>query len=723
MPPTTSPQNKTKHPGLLDLPVVAPEATGPPGSRLQAKQKAKSKPEWDTITRQVAALKVDLLTQQQARASAHQPPGPPQDKQPCAWSTMYRTKVSSGLEVTKVVIERLGSDNQQVVRSQRPSMKGKTTVGARSQVVTGSNAMEQIVAHTGFNPEAATTVDNDTTGVDNDLDEENPGKIVSKTQQMAPDVNAIGKEVKGVTTRMVVDNKKGRHMECTRPSMVSQLNRKGNSLHEPMSHSPRSLFPVIGLVPNWCSTKVHLGVPTQSQPNLKTSNSKARSQHHTDGSTSNPDGAPQDGYKSLYGGLNDGDDANNTCTQVLYTSAFHLTPNSEPTLPLLHLKKPGSFSSGCANVESEHGYLTIDKHRVGSGDGDHDYHGYRGDNVGSDQDECSDDNDNSDNNDNGSGNNGDAPALTCTTSHAVEQSGLDARAFKKGPSNSFKPVVTVFNHSLTCKVPSMEQPSQQVQKPGPSQNWASSALSCMQGHSHHAVEADKENFEKSLPWKLANPLHVAYVQKVWAKTFPNIKSNNAVKAFFDWYEEVDTTEAQAAYVAWAVLEVTEIVDAHGHMKPVAPSLFPYMWERVDEGPDSPIPKGTFQHDCILDTFTFYLESTSIIKSSARENPACFPQCALTLATIAVERAFLVWSMGQYVPLPKAQQRFSQALWGYGTNEVMKSVDCLSAKQWKRILLGAEKYVGAYRPQPTLDVLVAKLRKLSGRATCFEPDCG
>ncbi|KAI6141369.1 hypothetical protein EDD17DRAFT_1516148 [Pisolithus thermaeus] len=630
MPPTTSPQNKTKHPGLPDLPVVAPEATGPPGSRLQAKQKAKSKPEWDTITRQVAALKVDLLTQQQARASAHQPPGPPQDKQPCAWSTMYRTKVSSGLEVKndsdKVVIERLGSDNQQV-----------TTVGARSQVVTGSNAMEQIVAHTGFNPEAATTVDNDTTGVDNDLDEENPGKIVSKTQQMAPDVNAIGKEVKGVTTRMVVDNKKGRHMECTRPSMVSQLNRKGNSLHEPMSHSPRSLFPVIGLVPNWCSTKVHLGVPTQSQPNSKSSNSKARSQHHTDGSTSNPDGAPQDGYKSSYGGLNHGDDANNTCTQVLYTSAFHLTPKSEPTLPLLHLKKPGSFSSGCANVESEHGYLTIDKHRVGSGDGDHDYHGYRGDNVGSDQDECSDDNDNNDSNDNGSGNNGDAPALTCTTSHAVEQSGLDARAFKKGPSNSFKPVVTVFNHSLTCKVPSMEQPTIML----------------------------------------------------WKQTRRILR---AVKAFFDWYEEVDTTEARAAYVAWAVLEVTEIVDAHGCMKPVAPSLFPYMWERVDEGPDSPIPKGTFQHDCILDTFAFYLESTSIIKSSARENPACFPQCALTLATIAVERAFLVWSMGQYVPLPKAQQRFSQALWGYGTNEVMKSVDCLSAKQWKRILLGAENYL-------------------------------
>ncbi|KAI6025354.1 hypothetical protein BKA83DRAFT_4492103 [Pisolithus microcarpus] len=589
-----------------------------------------------------------------------------------------------------------------------------------------------------------------------------------------------------------------------------------SSPHEPASHSPRSPFPVVGLVPNWRLTKAHLAVPTQSQPNSKTSNSKAGSQHRTDGSTSNPDGAPQDGYKSSYGGLDDGDDANDARTQVPYTSgtptsrnpysphasAFHLTPNGEPTSPLLRLKKPGSFSSGRANVESERGCLTVDKHRVGSGDGDRDYDGYRGDSAGSDRDERSssdnndnNDNNNDDNNDNDNGNNGNAPAPTCTTSRAVEQSGLNARAFKKGPSNSFKPVVRVFNHSLTRKVPSTEQPGQQVRKPGPSQNRASGAPKRTQGHSRRAVEADEENFESELsepcrkprqkahkfrnedlpglpytmvpfhdiilprwifyyssldsPWKLANPLHVAYVQKIWAKTFPNIKCTvalrndpifalvkqrtydwrselatralKAVEAFFDRYEEVDTTEARAAYVAWAVPEVTEIVDAHGRVKPVAPSLFPYMWERVDEGPDGPIPKGAFQHDCILDTFAFYLESTSVIKPSARENPARFPRCALTLATIAVERAFRAWSTGQYVPLPKVQQRFSQALWGYATNEVMESVDCLSAKQWKRILLGAEKYVGAYRPQPTLDVLVAKLRKPSGRAMCFEPD--
>ncbi|KAI6046602.1 hypothetical protein EDC04DRAFT_2598031 [Pisolithus marmoratus] len=144
----------------------------------------------------------------------------------------------------------------------------------------------------------------------------------------------------------------------------------------------------------------------------------------------------------------------------------------------------------------------------------------------------------------------------------------------------------------------------------------------------------------------------------------------AVEAFFNQYEEVNTTDAQAAYVAWAVPEATEIVDAHGHMKPIAPSLFPYMWERVDEGPDGPIPKSAFQHDCILNTFTLYLESTSVIKPT----------------TIIVERAFQAWLTGQYVPPPKAQQRFSQALWGYATNEVMESVDCLLVKQWRGFYL-------------------------------------
>jgi len=52
---------------------------------------------------------------------------------------------------------------------------------------------------------------------------------------------------------------------------------------------------------------------------------------------------------------------------------------------------------------------------------------------------------------------------------------------------------------------------------------------------------------------------------------------------------------------------------------------------------------------------------------------------------------------------------------------MESVDHLSGKQWKKILLAAEKFRGAYHPQPTLDAMVAKLRHPSGRAKCIEQD--
>ncbi|KAI5985263.1 hypothetical protein EDD15DRAFT_2374306 [Pisolithus albus] len=103
MPPTTRPQNKTKHPRLPDLPVIAQEATLPPGSGSGAKLqlKAKSRTECDTITKQVKAVEADLLTQwQQARSTARQPPGHSQGKQPWAKSTMYGTRLSSGQEAT-----------------------------------------------------------------------------------------------------------------------------------------------------------------------------------------------------------------------------------------------------------------------------------------------------------------------------------------------------------------------------------------------------------------------------------------------------------------------------------------------------------------------------------------------------------------------------------------------------------------------------------------------
>ncbi|KAI5985251.1 hypothetical protein EDD15DRAFT_2200712 [Pisolithus albus] len=581
-----------------------------------------------------------------------------------------------------------------------------------------------------------------------------------------PDVSMMGREVDEDAMSVVVDEEE--NAECARPGTMSHQNGKGNSPHEPASRSPRSPFPVVGLIPNWHSTAHPLS--TQSQPKPKTSNSKPGSQHRIARSTSNPDGALQAGYKSLYGGLGDGDDANDVRTQVSHISSmllsprpspFHLTPNSEPTSLFLRLKKPRTSRPDSAPVnvpsldavvervehENEPEYQTADEdeQRIDKGDCD----GRRIDNARSDREQCSDDNDN----DNGDNDNDD-PSLPPVISHHVKQSSakqLNARAFKQGPSQPLKPVVQVFTRSLTHKVPRVGQPSQQVQKSGLLQNLASGAPGCAQGLGRHAVEADEENFESELsepcrkpqqkackfrnedlpglpytmapfcdiviphwifyfssldsPWKLANPIHVTYIQKLWNETFPNVKCTVALrnepifalvhspKFLLNKFVLILSEVKQWTYDwrTWAVLEASEVLDDHGHVRPAVPSLFLYMWERVEEGTSGPIPKGTFQHDCILDTFALYLESTSVIRP------------------------------GKYVPLPKSQQKFSQALWGYATNKVMESVDHLSAKQWKKILLGAEKYVGAYHPQPTLDVLVAKLRKPSGRATCFEAD--
>ena len=52
--------------------------------------------------------------------------------------------------------------------------------------------------------------------------------------------------------------------------------------------------------------------------------------------------------------------------------------------------------------------------------------------------------------------------------------------------------------------------------------------------------------------------------------------------------------------------------------------------------------------------------------------------------------------------------------------MIESVDHLSPKQQKKILDKGEKYVGAHY-QSTLDVVVAQLRRPSGRAACYEPD--
>ena len=74
-----------------------------------------------------------------------------------------------------------------------------------------------------------------------------------------------------------------------------------------------------------------------------------------------------------------------------------------------------------------------------------------------------------------------------------------------------------------------------------------------------------------------------------------------------------------------------------------------------------------------------------------------------------------------LPEKKSLRKFSATLWAFATNEIMDSVDKLSEKKWKKILEGAEGYVGAHRPVASKDAACAQLGLVSGRATCYEVD--
>ena len=62
----------------------------------------------------------------------------------------------------------------------------------------------------------------------------------------------------------------------------------------------------------------------------------------------------------------------------------------------------------------------------------------------------------------------------------------------------------------------------------------------------------------------------------------------AVAAFFDCYIELNTPAAHRNYVAWAVPEPEEKVDAKGWKVLTPPTIYPYMWQDFQDGPDGPV---------------------------------------------------------------------------------------------------------------------------------------
>ncbi|KAF8835534.1 hypothetical protein BDN67DRAFT_984572 [Paxillus ammoniavirescens] len=95
-------------------------------------------------------------------------------------------------------------------------------------------------------------------------------------------------------------------------------------------------------------------------------------------------------------------------------------------------------------------------------------------------------------------------------------------------------------------------------------------------------------------------------------------AEKAVEVYFNRYAEYSAHEAHETYVAWAVPEPEEVTDRKGQKVFVPPSIYPYMWWEVDESdPESPVPIGLFLHECILDTFPFYLETVHVVPAKIR----------------------------------------------------------------------------------------------------------
>ena len=65
-------------------------------------------------------------------------------------------------------------------------------------------------------------------------------------------------------------------------------------------------------------------------------------------------------------------------------------------------------------------------------------------------------------------------------------------------------------------------------------------------------------------------------------------AEKAVEAFFDHYVELNTPAAHRHYVAWAVPEPEEKVDVKGRKVFILPSVYPYMWQDVQDSPDGPV---------------------------------------------------------------------------------------------------------------------------------------
>ncbi|KAG1784531.1 uncharacterized protein HD556DRAFT_1451687 [Suillus plorans] len=180
----------------------------------------------------------------------------------------------------------------------------------------------------------------------------------------------------------------------------------------------------------------------------------------------------------------------------------------------------------------------------------------------------------------------------------------------------------------------------------------------------------------------------------------------------------DTPVEIEAYVEWAVPQTQAFHDDEGRGN--APPILPFMWANVDESDsENPIGKGPFQHETILDTFAFYLESIAAIPDGLWKTSS--PKAALALATVAVERAWKQWATGELVQ-DSFDDKFSSAMWNLPTQEVLESIDKLKPRTWTKILEGAAHFIGAHKPKSIrAQQCYTGGAGLSGRALCYESE--
>ncbi|KAG1848337.1 hypothetical protein DFJ58DRAFT_890773 [Suillus subalutaceus] len=160
------------------------------------------------------------------------------------------------------------------------------------------------------------------------------------------------------------------------------------------------------------------------------------------------------------------------------------------------------------------------------------------------------------------------------------------------------------------------------------------------------------------------------------------------------------------------------------MRWVNPPIYPYIWKLVvGDRTDVDSYRGSFEDWCILDTFALYLEQLHDLPKEFHRKD--MPKGALSIATIAVERAWKMWSTGVYVkPKRPAESQFAEGLWSDRTELVMESLEQTTHRKWKKIFKGARSFIDVHQKRSSRHAKAQrKVVGDNGRAICVEEDSG